>query len=187
MKTVLWQCLSTCSGVVLTVLLSACAGQPEAGSSAAEAGPSHRIELPGLSEAERASIGEGNKTGDEPMQAGLGRELDDEQARIPLTGMDWQATGDRREARFVVQSVGATGLRLGMRLSDETDCPLTFRFAAPHGSPGEAVPAERLVDSDGLWWSPIVSGDTVVVHLVASRDGDLSGCRLRIPTLSHLY
>lgn len=166
--------------------LVACAGgqSPASGGDADTA--AHRIDLPPLSDEEQSRIQQQAKPDREPMQSGLGRDLEASDAGVPLSELVWQAAGEQETATVAVSSHGALGMRLGLDLKDD-DCPLTFRFSGSDGGTDESFTAATVAGAEALWWSPVTRGETALIHLSRPSGAELTSCELRIPQISHLF
>lgn len=166
--------------------LAACAGgQSPAPDSDIETA-SHRIVLPALSEAEQARIQQQSKPDREPMQTGLGRDLEAGEAAVPLSELAWQTVGDQETATIAVSSRGALGLRLGLNLQND-GCPLSFRFSGSDGGTDESFTAATVAGAEALWWSPVTQGETAFIHFSRPSGAELTSCELLIPQISHLF
>src|SRR6185437_280609 len=119
--------------------------------------------------------------------AAMSREL--QWARVPEGGL---------VAAVSVTSPGAVALRVGVRVG-EIPASATLRFYAPSESAAHEVTAETLLaalarnrragetGSDArTYWSPLVSGDTVVMEVELPAGSDPSRLALTAPILSHL-
>lgn len=166
--------------------LVACAGSQSPASGGDADTASHRIDLPPLSDDEQSRIQRQAKPDREPMQTGLGRDLEAGDAGVPLSDLAWQAAGEQETATVAVSSHGAVGMRLGLVIKDDS-CPLSFRFSGSDGGTDESFTAATLAGADGLWWSPVTRGETALIHLSRPSGAELTSCELLIPQISHLF
>lgn len=125
-----------------------------------------------------------------PQFIGYGREVPASARRVDLAALGWTDLGDgRRVARIEVESPGAAGLRVALRLPS-FDSDAIVRFAAPGSTQApRSVPAgaiARATAQFGEFWSPVVDGERVAIEIEAPVSARLAGVTLEVARLSHL-
>lgn len=125
-----------------------------------------------------------------PQFIGYGREVPASARRVDLAALGWTDLGDgRRVARIEVESPGAAGLRVALRLP-AFDSDAIVRFAAPGSKQApRSVPAgaiARATAQFGEFWSPVVDGERVAIEIEAPVSARLAGVTLEVARLSHL-
>jgi hypothetical protein len=95
------------SCLAMLILAGCGANQPQPESTR---GMAHAdIELPELSESERAEANRGDKPGRVPAQAGVARKLPSAQAHVPLHELSWEMHAEVARAELTLRSPGASG------------------------------------------------------------------------------
>ncbi|HTE39920.1 MAG TPA: hypothetical protein VK629_03770 [Steroidobacteraceae bacterium] len=143
----------------------------------------YKIELkaPTAAESQRPS-----DTKDQPYRVGFGRELPAAERRIALDKLDWQpALGGEFMGTISIRSPGAKSLRVGVQ--SQSIGPLKLFFRGRTASNSEKAQAGIPMDAGGpgIFWSPVVQGDTVWIDVRVSAL-PASGAVLEIPLVSHL-
>ena len=157
----------------------------------------HRIELvaPGAAEvAPMKSYNVASVAGRDgkghPLAIGFGRELPQSARSVPLSELTWIAAPDGgRIARVEIASPGAAALRVALALP--ASHPGVFvRFAGAGANaavfgdyPVDAIAEESL--RSGLYWSPVLAGDTATIEFHAAADASIADVTLHIPRVSH--
>jgi lysyl endopeptidase len=159
--------------------------------------PAHRIELEAPGAAEAAPMKSYNAAGatgsdgkGHPLAIGFGRELPMTARTIPLSKLTWIAAPDGgRTARIEIASAGAAALRVALMMS-AAHPDLTVRFAGSAANatvfgdyPVNAIAEESM--RSGLFWSPVLAGETATIEFHAAADVSVSDVTLRIPRVSH--
>ena len=126
-----------------------------------------------------------------PLAIGFPRRLPADARSIVLDGLRWQAVADGgRVARIEITSPGAEGLRVALALP-QAHPDLTLRFtgngprAAVHG-PYVANAVSEAADRDGMFWTPVLEGDTAIIELHAAGGATVDGLAMIVGPLSHL-
>lgn len=159
--------------------------------------PAHRIDLAAPTAAEAAPMksynaasGAGRDGKGHPLAIGFGRELPATARTVPLAELTWIAAPDgSRTARIEVASAGAAALRVALVLpAAHPDLSVRFAGSAANAQvfgdyPVNAI-AEEAVRS-GLFWSPVLAGDTATIEIHAAADASISDVTLQIPRVSH--
>lgn len=125
-----------------------------------------------------------------PQFIGYGRDVPASARRVDLAALGWTDLGDgRRVARIEVESPGAAGLRVALRLPS-FDSDAIVRFAAPGSKQApRSVPAgaiARATTQFGEFWSPVVDGARVAIEIEVPVSARLAGVALEVARLSHL-
>jgi lysyl endopeptidase len=118
---------------------------------------------------------------------GFARTLPASEHTLPLSALPWQDLGNGIEAaRITITSPGAGALRIGLSLTlPPADLALRFRGSAPGAAVQGPVAAARIA-GDGLYWSPLLDGDTAVLELSLPQGASFDGATIDLPILSHL-
>ena len=149
------------------------------------------IQLPQPSAAELAALKRKGSPRQHPI--GMGRPLPHGFARhVDHTELSWshEADGSQR-ATFAVTSPGAEALRLLLhfdRFPDGVELRFSgYHSAAPISPPltPEAV-ALRQSSRGHAYWSPVVSGDTIVVEIALAPRVSPDALAFSVPRVSHL-
>lgn len=126
-----------------------------------------------------------------PLAIGFPRTLPVASRQIALTSLDWQTQDDgSRVSRVDVHSPGAAATRLSLALS-RAHPDLTIRFAG-NGAGAEVFgprPLNAIVEStarDGLFWTPVLEGDTASLEVHAAPGASLDGVTLHFGPLAHM-
>ena len=110
---------------------------------------------------------------------------------IVLTELSWQALPDgSRAARVEITSPGAAAVRIALALPD-VHPDLTLKFAgngarAAVMGPYPANVVAEATDRGGMFWTPVLEGDTAIVELHAAAGATFDGVALVMGPLSHL-
>ena len=157
-----------------------------------------RFALPAPSEAELATLRAKNAAIPAPGRKGIAkalaialpRELPAASRSIALDALAWQPLPDgSRAARIVVTSAGAAALRIALALQ-RTDPGISFRFAG-NGAQAQVfgpIPANAIAADTarfGMFWSPVLEGDTGTVEIQVEAGVSVRGLALDIVKVSH--
>ena len=157
-----------------------------------------RIALPAPSAAELAALRERNATTPAPGRKGvakalaiaLPREIPAQARVVALDALAWQPLPDgSRAARVVVSSAGAAALRIALALQ-RTDTGISFRFAG-NGAQAQVfgpIPANAVAADTarfGMFWSPVLEGDSGTIEIQVEAGVSVQGQALEIVKLSH--
>ena len=157
-----------------------------------------RISLPAPSAAELAALraknaavsGPGTKGVAKALAIALPRELPDASRSIALDALAWQPLPDgSRAARIDITSTGAAALRVALALQ-RTDTGITLRFAG-NGAQARVfgpIPANAIAADTarfGMFWSPVLEGDTAILEIQVEPGVRVQGLVLGIVKLSH--
>jgi lysyl endopeptidase len=110
---------------------------------------------------------------------------------IVLASLDWQTLEDgSRVARVDVHSPGAAGLRLSLGLASAHP-DLTVRFAgnAARAEVFGPRPLDAIAQStarDGVFWTPVLEGDTASIEVHAATGSSVEGVTLHFGPLAHM-
>ncbi len=157
-----------------------------------------RIALPAPSEAELAplrsknasTLSQSRRSVAKALAIALPRDVPDASRRVALDSLAWQPLSDgSRAARIGIASAGAAALRIALALQ-QTDTGVSFRFA---GNGGQArvfgpIPANAIAADTarfGMFWSPVLDGDTATIEIQAEAGVSVDGIVLGIVKLSH--
>ena len=162
-----------------------------------------RIALAPPTESERAAMkaknaapksgpaGRANLTKGPSLAIGFPRALPEDARDFALSDLDWQVLEDAsRVARVEIKSPGAAGVRLAIALT-AADPDLTVTFAG-NGVRAEVFGPRPLnalsasADRHGMFWTPVLEGDTAIVELQAASGSSIDGVRMRIGPLAHM-
>ncbi|HLX29370.1 MAG TPA: hypothetical protein VKV24_12880 [Casimicrobiaceae bacterium] len=162
--------------------------------------PGLRIVLPEPSDAERATLKARNAqhpaTGANarvlkgPLAVAFPRDVPASGSAISLSGLAWQTlSGGTRAAKIVVVSPGAAALRVGMQMP-ASDTGISVRFTGNGGQAQVFGPiAANKIASDtqrfGMFWSPVLDGDTATIEIEVDADTPLPTVPLTIARVSH--
>lgn len=160
--------------------------------------PAHRIELAAPGAAESASMKSYNATGaagregkGHPLAIGFGRELPVAARTVPLSALTWIAAPDGgRTARIEIASPGAAALRVALVLpAAHPDLSVRFAGSAAKATVFGDYPVNAIAEESirsGLFWSPVLAGDTAIIEFHAAADTSIANLALRIPRVSHM-
>jgi hypothetical protein len=162
-----------------------------------------RITLAETTASERAVLKEKNKSvitkrvggpnpgKSRPLAIGFPRALPGDARTIVLSDLSWQAQPDgSRAARIEITSPGAAAVRIALALPD-VHPDLTLKFAG-NGARAEVAgpyPANAVAEAatrDGMFWTPVLEGDTAIIEFHAAADTRYDGVALVMGPLSHL-
>ncbi|MGC1819363.1 MAG: serine protease [Casimicrobiaceae bacterium] len=157
-----------------------------------------RIALPAPSEAELAPLrsknaatpGQSRMAVAKALAIALPRDVPDAARSVALDSLAWQSLSDgSRAARIDIASAGAAALRVALSLQ-QTDTGVSFRFAGNGAQaqvfgpiPGNAIAADTT--RFGMFWSPVLEGDTASIEIQAEAGVSVQGLVLGIVKLSH--
>jgi hypothetical protein len=124
------------------------------------------------------------------LMAGFARPLPAAEARMPLAELPWRSTDDgTRAARLTVTSPGAVALRAGLAV-DAVPPGLVLRFQGSGGAvlgPVAAGEIAAAADADGLYWSPVLEGETATIEFALPPGGDAIAGAVVMAEISHLF
>jgi len=126
----------------------------------------------------------------QPLQIGFSRAL--AQPRVNLATLDWHLAGDgTRVANVKLSSAKAVSLRAALVLQGVGANPgvpsqVILRFADNDGHVFERSGADFVTTGDAIGWSPVVSGEDLLVEIVLPAGQSPENFSLSIPRLSHL-
>jgi lysyl endopeptidase len=135
--------------------------------------------------------GRANPGKSRPLVIGFPRALPADSRTIVLSDLTWQALADgSRTARIEITSPGAAAVRIALALpSAHPD--LTLKFAG-NGARAEVMgpypvnAVAEAADRDGLFWTPVLEGDTAIIELQAANGASFDRVALVMGPLSHL-
>ena len=157
-----------------------------------------RVSLPAPSAAELAALrvknaaatAQGAKEVAKALAIALPRELPDASRSIALDALAWQPLPEgSRAARIAITSTGAAALRVALVLQ-QPDIGVSFRFAG-NGAQGQVfgpIPANAIAADTarfGMFWSPVLEGDTAILEIQVEPGVSVQGLVLGIVKLSH--
>jgi hypothetical protein len=121
---------------------------------------------------------------------GFGRDVPAPDRMIDATTLAWVPVADGRYgARVDVRSPRAAALRLGLAMAvADPDVVVRFAGSAP-GAAVFAVPADTIAGAtlgDGVFWSPILEGDTATLEIVVPAGVDRALIAISIARVAHL-
>jgi hypothetical protein len=118
---------------------------------------------------------------------GFARTLPASERVLPLSALPWQDLGSGiKAARISVTSPGAGALRIGLALTlPPPGLALQFRGSASGAEVQGPVSGARIA-ADGIYWSPLLDGDTAVLELSLPQGVSFAGATIGLPMLSHL-
>ncbi len=123
-----------------------------------------------------------------PLAIGYGRDLSAVARKVRLADLTWLPVGDARATRIEIASPGAAALRVALRLTAaHPDLAVRFAGSAPGATAFGAYPSSTIAQrsATGLYWSPVLEGDTAIVELHAGPEVPLDDLVLEIPRVSH--
>jgi len=163
--------------------------------------PKRTISLAAPSSAEWSIVREKNKassaaaaapdaTKGRPLVVGIGRDVPSAERTIDSAGLVWIPIADGGfAARIDVRSQGAAAVRVAMTMS-ETNPDVTLRFVGSAANAEVfAVPANAIAGAtlrDGVFWSPVLEGDTATIEVVAPAGVDRDRIAFTLARLAHL-
>ena len=161
--------------------------------------PGLRIALPTPTDAERALLkarnaasasGAKTSTLKGPLALAFPRDVPATSATIPLAALSWQTLGDgSRAAKIQVTSTGALALRVALALP-AVDTGIDVRFSG-NGSRATVfgpIPANTIASDAqrfGVFWSPVLDGDTATIELHVESGASVPNVPLSIARVSH--
>ena len=119
---------------------------------------------------------------------GFPRAVPETARNVPLASLQWVEVAGGRAARIEIAAPGAKALRVALALS-KGSADLELRFSGNGTQPVEQVTAAAVAEAaarDGLFWSPVLEGDTGIIELHASNAAPLAELTLTIGPVSHL-
>ena len=163
--------------------------------------PRHAIALPPTSAAERATLkarnagaastGSGRTGKGAPLAIGFGRGVSASQRVLDGAALPWVELPDGGfAARVEVTSGGAAAVRLGL-VTGATDPDVSVRFSgsaagAPVFGPYPGNALAEAVDRGGVYWSPVLEGDSATMEIFRPADVPASALQFRLVRVSHL-
>jgi hypothetical protein len=125
------------------------------------------------------------------LVVGFARPLPVADARIPLAELPWRTTADgTRVAQLALTSPGAVALRAGFAL-DGAPPGLVVRFQGSGGAgafgPVGAGEIAATAGGDGLYWSPVLEGETATLEFALPPGVDPAPGAVVMPEISHLF
>jgi hypothetical protein len=162
--------------------------------------PGLRITLSEPSAAERATLAARNaapaRSGAQasklkgPLAVAFPRDVPPSGSAIPLANLNWQALPDgRRAAKIEVVSPGAAALRVALQMP-ESAVGVNVRFSG-NGALAQVfgpIPANKIAADTrrfGVFWSPVLDGDTASIEFEVDGATQLSDVPLTIARVSH--
>ncbi len=124
------------------------------------------------------------------LAIGIARDVPASLGGLEGAGLTWTAVADGRAARIDVASPGAAGVRVAVTMAN-TDPDVTVRFSgasadAPVFGPYPANQIANAARADGVYWSPVIEGETATIELHAPVGVAVEGIRLGVLRVSHL-
>ena len=164
------------------------------------AAPGLRIALPPPTDAERALLkarnaaksGSGAKRGNlkGPLALAFPRDVPASGSSIPLAALDWQTLPDgSRAAKIDVLSPDAKAIRVALALP-AMDTGVSLRFSG-NGDLAQVfgpIPANTVAGDTqrfGIFWSPVLDGDTATIEIHVDADTSVPAVPLTIARVSH--
>ena len=125
-----------------------------------------------------------------PQFIGYGRDVPAPVRRVDLATLAWTTLPDgAKAARIEVDSPGAAGMRVALRLSG-VDPAATLRFAASGATESRrSIRADAVAQAAaqfGEYWSPVIDGERVAIENEVPESAKLAGAILEVVRLSHL-
>lgn len=126
-----------------------------------------------------------------PLVIGFPRALPADARTIALSELTWRALADgSRAARIEITSPGAAALRVALALPGGHP-DLTLKFAGNGARAGVMGPypvnaIAQAADRDGMFWTPVLEGDTAIIELQAAAGTSFDRLALVMGPLSHL-
>ena len=125
------------------------------------------------------------------LAIGFPRAIPAASKQIALSSLDWQTLEDgSRVSRVDIHSPGAAALRLSLALT-RAHPDLTIKFAgnAARAEVFGPRPLNAIVEStarDGLFWTPILEGNTASIEVHAASGASFDGVTLHLGPLAHM-
>ena len=162
--------------------------------------PGVRIALPAVAPGERALLSarnaarasSGAKSGTlkGPLAIAFPRDVPAGGSALPLTGLNWQSLADgSRAARIDIVSPGARALRVALQLPP-LDPGITLRFSG-NGADAQVfgpIPANKAASDTqrfGVFWSPVLDGDTATLEIHVDAGSSVPDVPFTIARVSH--
>lgn len=152
----------------------------------------HRIALPPVDPARVEAMLDRNQH-QKRLEVGLERSIADDARQFDLADLYWRQTaqGDR-VATVAVESADARALRLALDV-DSLPPGMVVRFHAEDNPNRVYGPYDRSslrnlsrFSKEGIYWSPIVHGESLAMELSVPADSDVRGVEMALPLVSHL-
>jgi hypothetical protein len=164
------------------------------------AAPALHVALPEPTDAERAllkarnaaparsSAKAGNLKG--PLALAFPRDVPASGSSIALAGLDWQSLPDgSRAAKIDVRSPGALALRVALSLpAIDTGVSVRFASSGDHAQVFGPIPANTIASDTqrfGVFWSPVLDGDTATIEIHVEAGTSVPAVPLTIARVSH--
>ncbi|MEO5701152.1 MAG: trypsin-like peptidase domain-containing protein [Casimicrobiaceae bacterium] len=158
--------------------------------------PAHAIALPAPADKELAALKVRTATGKRAFEKralaiGIGRNIPAGETAVVGADLVWLPTPDGgQSARIEVRSTGAAGVRVAIAMV-KGDVGVMVRFAGAEPAtrifgPYPTLEIAQRTTADGMFWSPVIEGDTAVVELHAEAGVAVDAIRLEVLRLSHL-
>ncbi|HEX5862945.1 MAG TPA: serine protease [Casimicrobiaceae bacterium] len=121
------------------------------------------------------------------LAVGFARAMPDGDRPLAMATMPWQALADGgMAARINLSSPGAAAIRIGVTMS-RADPGIALRFVGAADPQHVFGPfTAREVATSGLYWSPVLEGDSATLEIYLPRGVAPTDMQLTIPTISHL-
>jgi lysyl endopeptidase len=125
-----------------------------------------------------------------PLAIGFGREVPDEAREVSLASLDWRTdAGGGKSARIELASTGAAAMRVALVLQSAPP-GVAFRFAGAADAvafgPVAAAAIAQASAQGGMFWTPVLAGETAVIEISADPDAVLDGAVLQLVRVSHM-
>jgi lysyl endopeptidase len=136
-------------------------------------------------------VGRANPGKSRPLVVGFPRALPADARAIMLSDLSWQAQADgSRTARIEVTSPGASAVRVALAIpSVHPDLSLKFAGNGARADVMGPYPVNAVAEAatrDGLFWTPVLEGDTAIIELHAVNGASFDRIALVMGPLSHL-
>jgi lysyl endopeptidase len=124
------------------------------------------------------------------LQIGIGRSVEAEGLLKELPVLKWQVLKTGKVTRLEVGSPDALSTRIGLRIG-VLDNRAELRFFGS-GNPQKieavvsAVSAKRLIDENGLYWTPVTEGEKQTVEIFLPLDAPARDVRITAVSVMHL-
>jgi hypothetical protein len=125
------------------------------------------------------------------LAIGFPRAIPAASKQIALSSLDWQTLEDgSRVSRVDIHSPGAAALRLSLALTRaHPDLAIKFAGNAARAEVFGPRPLNAIVEStarDGLFWTPILEGNTASIEVHAASGASFDGVTLHLGPLAHM-
>ncbi|HVF63256.1 MAG TPA: serine protease [Casimicrobiaceae bacterium] len=157
-------------------------GSPTAGERAVMATKNERVDR---------LVGSPNPGKHRPLAIGFPRKLPEASQKIALANLRWEPRDEEtRVARIEIVSPGAAALRVALVMgSAHPDLALTFAGNGERAVVAGPIPANRIAETvtrDGVFWTPVLEGDTAIIEVAALAGASFSDLSVDIGPISHL-